>query len=294
MEQLSGTTQFLTIKNIEGSTYYLESEDKQEVRMNKSVVKEDLEVGEEISVFIYPNTRGELFATPVIPDISVDKFGFAEVTKIDYDGAFLDIGAPREILIPWVDLPKVREVWPKPGDKVYVKLRREGDNQLFGKLIQESEVAERFTPIVEKHYEEIKNTWIEGVPYRLLRVGTFLLTDDGHKVFIHESERQKEPRLGERVKFRVIGMNEQGEINGSFRQKAYRARDEDSEKILNYIKQNGGMMPLTDKSTPEDITDAFSISKGAFKRAMGKLMKEGLIIQEDGQTVLKEDKSNAE
>lgn len=289
MDKLSGTTQFLTVKNIEGSTYYLESETGENIRMNRSVLSNDVEVGEEISVFIYPNARGELFATPVIPDVSVDKFGYAEVVEVNRDGAFINIGAPRDILIPWIDLPKVKEVWPQVGDKVYAKLRREGDNQLFGKLIQESEVADRFTPIVEQHYEEIKNKWLEGRPYRLLRVGTFLLTDDGHKVFIHESERHTEPRLGELVRFRVIGMNEHGEINGSFRQKAYKARDEDSEKILEYIRKNGGSMPLSDKSSPEEILEAFNISKGAFKRALGKLMKEGVVVQKSGETVLKEE-----
>ena len=294
MEKLSGKTQFLTVEKIEGSTYYLKSDEGETIRMNRSVLDREVEVGEELVVFIYPNTRGELFATPVIPEVKVDKFGYAEVSEVNRDGAYLNIGAPRDILIPWVDLPKLKEVWPKIGDKVYVKLRREGDNQLFGKLIQESEVAEKFTKVDEKLYEELKNKWLVGRPYRLLKVGTFLLTDEGYKAFIHESERQTEPRLGEKVKFRVIGMNEQGEINGSFRQKAYRARDEDSEKILSYITQNGGTMPLTDKSSPEDISEAFGISKGAFKRAMGKLMKEGIVAQSDAQTVLKEDKSNAE
>lgn len=293
MEKLSGKTQFLTVEKIEGSTYYLKSDEGETIRMNRSVLDREVEVGEELVVFIYPNTRGELFATPVIPEVTVDKFGYAEVSEVNRDGAYLNIGAPRDILIPWVDLPKLKEVWPKIGDKVYVKLRREGDNQLFGKLIQESEVAERFTKVDDKLYEELKNKWLVGRPYRLLKVGTFLLTDEGYKAFIHESERQAEPRLGEKVKFRVIGMNDQGEINGSFRQKAYRARDEDSEKIMDYITRNGGTMPLTDKSSPDDILEAFNISKGAFKRAMGKLMKEGVVVQEDGQTVLKEDNSNA-
>lgn len=293
MEKLSGTTQFLEVKRIEGSTYYLESDAGESIRMNRSVLESDVEVGKEISVFIYPNTRGELFATPVVPEVTVDKFGYAEVTEVNRDGAYINVGAPRDFLIPWLDLPKVKDVWPKVGDKVYIKLRREGDNQLFGKLVLESEMAERFTKIEEKQYEEIKNKWLEGRPYRLLRVGSFLLTDEGYKVFIHESERHQEPRLGELVKFRVIGMNELGEINGSFRQKAYRARDEDSEKILNYINQNGGTMPLTDKSSPEDITEAFNISKGAFKRAVGKLMKEGIVVQTDGQTVLKEETKDA-
>ena len=219
--------------------------------------------------------------------MAVGKFGFAEVVEVNRDGAYINIGSPRDILIPWVDLPKVKDVWPKEGDEVYTQLRAESDNQLFGKLISEEEVAERFSPIPQEEFETIKNKWFEARPYRLLRVGTFLLTPDGQKVFIHESEREKEPRLGELVKFRAIGINDNGEINGSFLQQAYKKMDDDAEKILDYITENDGMMPMTDKSDPEDIKEAFNMSKGSFKRALGRLMKEKKVEQRDGGTYLK-------
>src|SRR5699024_8445747 len=114
---------------------------------------------------------------------------------------YVDIGAPREILVPWIDLPKLKSVWPEEGDEIYMKLRAESDNQLYGRLISENEVAERFTPLKKEDFAELKNKWMEGRPYRLLKVGTFLLTDDGRKVFVHESEREDEPRLGELKKF---------------------------------------------------------------------------------------------
>lgn len=243
----------------------------------------------EVSAFIYPNKAGELFATPKHPDVTVDKYGYAEVVQVDREGALVDIGAPLEVLIPWIDLPKVKDVWPKTGDKIYLKLRAESDNQLFGRLITEQEVADRFKVVTEDMFKDLKNKWLKGRPYRLLRIGTFLLSEEGYKVFVHESERESEPRLGEEVWFRPIGLNELGELNASFRQKSYRAQGEDADKILAYIKDNGGMMPLDDKSSPEDIKEAFQISKGAFKRALGKLMKENIVEQRDGQTVLKDD-----
>lgn len=286
MEQLSGTVQFLTVESLTGSTYYLRSEEKVEVRMNQSVAPEDIAIGEEISVFIYPNSRGELFATPILPDATVDKYGFAAVTSVDRDGAWITVGSPRDILVPWIDLPKVKDVWPKPGDKLYLRLRAERDNQLFGRLITEQEVNERYTKVNADTYRELKNTWLKARPYRLLRIGTFLLTEDGYKMFVHESERENEPRLGEEVGVRVIGLNEEGELNGTFRQKSYKARGEDADKILDYMQNNDGMMPLSDKSDPEHIKEAFGISKGAFKRAVGKLMKENVVKQHDGQTVL--------
>lgn len=287
MENISGTVQFLEVIKKEGSTYHLVYEKNTFIRMNASATEQEFEIGDEISAFIYPNRSGELFAVPMVPDVAVGKFGFAEVTEVNRDGAYINTGSPRDILIPWVDLPKVKEVWPKPGDMVYTQLRAESDNQLYGKLISEEEMAERFTPVAQDGFDAIKNKWFEARPYRLLRIGTFLLTDEGHKVFVHESEREKEPRLGELVKFRAIGINEKGEINGSFLKQAYKRMDDDAEKILDYITKNDGMMPLSDKSDPEDIKEAFNMSKGAFKRALGRLMKAGRVEQKDGGTYLK-------
>ncbi len=279
MEHISGTVQFLEVIKKEGSTYHLKTEGESYIRMNASTSEEEYEIGEEVSAFIYPNRSGELFAAPVVPPVGIDKYGFATVSEVNRDGAYIDIGAPREILVPWIDLPKLKTVWPKEGDQIYLKLRAESDNQLYGRLITENEVAERFTPLKKEDFAELKNKWMEGRPYRLLKVGTFLLTEDGKKVFVHESEREEEPRLGELKKFRVIGINDQGEINGSFIKQAYKKMDADSEKIFDYITKNGGSMPLNDKSDPEEIKEAFNMSKGAFKRALGRLMKEGKIEQ---------------
>lgn len=287
MDNISGTVQFLEIIKKEGSTYHLLYEEDTFLRMNASATEEEYEIGEEISAFIYPNRSGELFAAPVVPAATVDKYGYATVTEVDRDGAYVDVGAPREFLIPWIDLPKIKEVRPTSGDEVYIRLRAESDNQLYGRLITEQEAEERYIPFDQNNFEEIKNKWFEGRPYRLLKVGTFILTNEGFKAFVHESERQAEPRLGEKVAFRAIGVNDQGEINGSFLKQAYKRLDDDSEKILDYIRKNNGMMPLSDKSSPEDIDEAFSMSKGAFKRALGRLMKDEAVEQRDGTTYLK-------
>ncbi|WP_020008274.1 CvfB family protein [Salinicoccus albus] len=288
MEQISGTVQFLEIIKKEGSTYHLKYGADMYIRMNASTTEREYDIGEEISAFIYPNHSGELFAAPAIPPVGIDKYGFADVSEVNRDGAYVDIGLPRDILVPWVDLPKIKDVWPKQGDKIYLKLRAESDNQLYGKLISEQEAAERFTPLKQADFTDLKNKWLEGRPYRLLRVGTFMLSADGYKVFIHESERESEPRLGELKNFRVIGINEQGEVNGSFLKPAYKKMDDDSEKIMDYITRNDGFLPLNDKSSPEDIKEALNMSKGSFKRALGRLMKAGSVKQTKDGTNIKE------
>lgn len=289
MTKLSGTTQFLKVIKKEGSTYTLVTEDDKYIRMNASEIEGDKEydIDEEVLVFIYPNRSGELFATPTIPSITADKFGYAKVSEVNRDGAYLEIGSPREILIPWIDLPRMKEVWPQVGDMVYATIRVEADDQMFGRLINETEVDEKFQPLQKEDYETLGNKWLKGRPYRLLRVGTFILSEEGYKVFVHETEREQEPRLGQEVSFRVIGINDKGEVNASFLEKAYKRLGTDGERIVEYMQMHGDMMEFTDKSSPEDIKAVFNLSKGQFKRALGGLLKEGKIVFENGSTFLK-------
>ena len=289
MTKISGTTQFLKVIKKEGSTYTLVTEDEKYIRMNRSEIEgdKDYDIDEEVLVFIYPNRSGELFATPNLPSITATKFGYARVSEVNRDGAYLDIGSPREILIPWIDLPRKKEVWPQVDDMVYATIRVEADEQMFGRLITETEVDEKFQPLKKEDYETLGNKWLKGRPYRLLRVGTFILSEEGYKVFVHETEREQEPRLGQEVNFRVIGINDKGEVNGSFLEKAYKRLGTDGERILEYMEMHGDMMEFTDKSSPEDIKAAFNLSKGQFKRALGGLLKEGKIEFVNGATHLK-------
>jgi len=94
-----------------------------------------------------------------------------------------------------------------------------------------------------------------------------------------------EPRLGEHVSGRVIGVRPDGVLNISLKPRAYEAIPDDAAMIYAYLKQRPGQeMPYTNKTPPEDIKQLFGISKAQFKRALGHLMKQGLIVQEEGLT----------
>ena len=117
------------------------------------------------------------------------------------------------MLVPWEDLPKIKELWPQAGDYLLVTLRIDSNNQMFGRLASETIVEGMFTPVMD---DSKQNEMIEARAYRLLRVGSFLLSEDGYKIFVHESERKQEPSFREKVEVRIIGHNDKGELNGSF------------------------------------------------------------------------------
>src|SRR5699024_10007087 len=137
--------------------------------------------------FIYPNTRGELFASPVIPKITRDKFDFVPVSEVTYDGVYIDIDAPKDFLIPYEDLQKLKKVCLKPDDKVMATLRVESDNKIYGRLITETEEREMSLPFNVEAFILHRNTWLDTRPYCLLKVGSFILTNEVYKVFVHES-----------------------------------------------------------------------------------------------------------
>lgn len=278
---ITGEVHFLKLVDKKTSTLLFQTEFGDEVSCNESDIADlnDFVIGEEYSMFVYPSRSGKLFATPNIPDVLVGEYGFSKVINVSNEGVTLDIGFSRGIVLVAEDLPKLKSVWPKEDDELFITLRRDYSGQLFARLASENIVAN----IYSKASKSLFNTEIVAYPYRLMRVGTFLLSKEGYKIFVHQSERLKEPRLGEEVKVRIIGVKDNGELNGSFLSRAYERISDDSQTILDYIENNGGYCDFTDKSSPEEIKAVFEMSKGSFKKAVGRLFKEKKItIEEDG------------
>lgn len=279
-ELRSGEVIELTVLEEQGSKWIL-TNGTLEIPLNSSEVQEKLTIGERLKVFLYADRRGNLQATMAIPDILQGEYGWARVIKVSNEGAFVDIGSTREVLIVAEDLPPLKEVWPQIGDHIFITLRTDRNGDLFGRLVTEEKVNELY----EGAFEEMHNKNIKARPYRLLPVGAFLLgVENPYRIFVHNSEMQAEPRLGEEVIVRVIEVKEDGTLNGSLLPRKHERLGKDAEQILDYLQSVGGKMPFGDKSSPEEITEMFQMSKGAFKRALGTLMKARKIKQENGWT----------
>lgn len=285
MNQLmkSGQVVKLTVLEDNASRYTL-TNGEIEIPLNKSDVVEELAVGDVVEVFLYADRRGDLQATTSIPTITEVNYDWARVIKVTKEGAYCDIGTSREVLVRAEDLPVIDQLWPQVGDYLYITLRTDRHGDLFGRLVTEEKVNELF----EGAFEDMFNKDVIARPYRLLPVGTFLLgVEKPYRIFVHESERKAEPRLGQDVQVRIIDVKEDGSMNGSLLPRKHERLSEDAEAIMSYLQSVGGKMPFGDKSTPEEIKEMFGLSKAAFKRALGTLMKAGKIEQKDGWTEMK-------
>lgn len=284
MEKLqSGFIAEVEVIGQEGSRWVLKGDEK-DIMMNVSDAEEDVQIGDIVSVFLYANRRGELTATMQMPKMTGDSFGWATVIRIDEkEGVYVDIGSSFEVLVNGADMPQVRKLWPKQGDELYMTLRTDLGGGIFGRLATEERVLEHYTQAETTLY----NANLTARAYRLLPVGSFMLTiPDNYRIFIHNTEQEKEPRLGEEVAVRVIEVHDDGTLNGSMMPRVEERLSGDAEVLFNYLSDVGGRMPFTDKSSPDEIKEMFGMSKGSFKRALGRLMKERKIIQEDGWTSL--------
>lgn len=280
----SGEIVKLKVEEKEGSKWIL-THKGEEISLNASEAPEDLQVDDKIEVFLFVDRRGNLSATTQLPHIKKGTYGWARVIKVtDKEGAFVDIGTSKEVQVKAEDLPKVKELWPIIGDHLYMTLRTDKEGELFGRLATEDRVEELYidapTTLLNKN--------VQARAYRLLPVGSFLLSvPENYRIFVHQSERVEEPRLGQDLTVRVIDTKEDGSLNGSLLPRKHERLGDDAESIFRYLNDVGGRMPFTDKSTPEEIQEMFTMSKAAFKRALGKLMKEGKIVQNDGWTEVK-------
>lgn len=266
--------------------YYFVQKDGLTLALDKKEGKHQL--GQLVQGFAYRDQQQKLRLTTLEVSATQDSYGWGVVTEVRRDlGVFLDTGLPDKQVVVSLDvLPEIKELWPKKGDKLYVKLEVDKKDRIWALPAQ----AEVFQKLAGPAYDNMQNEKLRAIVYRLKLTGTFVYLPDNNMLgFIHPSERYVEPRLGQELEARVIGYRQVDRtLNLSLKPRSFEMLEADAQMILTYLESKGGFMTLNDKSSPEDIKATFGISKGQFKKALGGLMKAGKIKQDpSGTEVLK-------
>ena len=237
-------------------------------------------IGDMVKGFAYTDLHQKARLTTADVAATRTSYGWGVVTEVRRDlGVFLDTGLPDKQFVVSLDvLPDLKELWPKKGDKLYVRLDVDKKDRIWA-IPAEPEV---FQKLSGSAYDNMQNEKLRAIVYRLKLSGTFVYLPDNNMLgFIHPSERYAEPRLGEEVTARVIGYRAVDRtLNLSLKPRSFEMLENDSQMILTYLQSNGGFMTLNDKSSPEDIKATFGISKGQFKKALGGLMKAKKVKQD--------------
>lgn len=278
----AGTIVTLTVKNEQEYGWFLMDEEGDSVLLHHSEVREGFDPDEPVKVFLYQDHGGRLAATMDKPLMTLGEYAWAEVVgeEVNKLGVFVSIGISKDALVSEDDLPYKYEVRPMEGDKLYCTLKLDKNGRLFAKPATEETIWD----IAKRANKTDLNKDFTGIVYRTGKAGSWIITDEHHRAFLHPTQREDEPRVGQTVEGRIIDVHDDGSINVSLLGRRHERQLEDSEKVYEYLMSRSGKMPYSDKSLPEEIEKRFGMSKGAFKRALGKLMKEGKAYQEDGWT----------
>jgi uncharacterized protein len=239
-----------------------------------------VKIGEEVKVFLYRDPKGRLTASMRVPLMEEGQVARMKVINTSKDGAFLEVGAERGIFMPYAGMRGKLQI----GEMVWAKLYTDKSGRLATTMVVEDELRRASKPAAAT----LKiGDRVHGAVYNYTDQGAFIFTDDRNMAFIDNKEIPIKPRVGEEVDARVTFIRNDGRINVSLRPIKEEALLADAEKILALLAIRSGKMPYSDATSAEVIKDKFQISKGAFKRALGHLLKEGRIEEKDGWTYLK-------
>ena len=265
-----GKKQTLTVvKTVDFGVYLAEKDDKESkdsVLLPAKQVPAGTKAGDELTVFIYKDSKDRLIATTREPMLQVGQTAVLKVSQVTRIGAFLNWGLEKDLLLPYHE---------------QTTRMQEGKDVLVALYIDKSQRLCATMKVY--HYLSIRTPYVVGdqVKGRVYEIsgnfGVFVAVDDKYSALIPAREAAGKYRPGEILDLRVTEVKEDGKMNVTDRQKAYLQIEEDAEFVLSVIDEFAGVLPFDDKASPEVIKREFGLSKNAFKRAIGHLLKEGKI-----------------
>ncbi len=263
-DNLGKKVRLMIIKEVEFGVYLGNSREK--VLLPKKQVPCGVEAGDPVEVFLYKDSSDRLIATTNEPKITLGELAVLKVADVGKIGAFLDWGLEKDLLLPF----REQTAKVKKGDEVLSALYVDKS----GRLCATMKVYERLRQ--DSPYQ--KDDEVEGIIYDTSdNFGVFVAVDDRYSALIPRREAYGSLKVGDRVHARVTKVKEDGKLDLAVRKKAFLQMDTDVQMIVERMDEYGGRLPFTDKADPEKIKKEFGMSKNAFKRAIGRLLKEGQI-----------------
>jgi predicted RNA-binding protein (virulence factor B family) len=288
----AGTVVDLRIDREVSPNGYFLTNGTEDVLLHYSEIVGEIHTGETVKVFLYHDTEDRLTATMREPKLILGELGLLEVVDVHPTlGVFLEMGLGRHLLFPMSELPLQPNLRPKVGDQLYTVLGHDKQGRLLAKWAGEHKLAE----LAFHAPSSWKNRWMDAIVYKPIAEATYVLCPGGVLGFgvigmIHHTERTRPLRLGETMNVRVTFVREDGRVNLSMRPLKQQGREDDADRLLAFLKERPNLaMPYSDETPADIIMNRFNLSKSAFKRAIGKLMKDGLVYQKGSWTHLKED-----
>ncbi|AHF10025.1 MULTISPECIES: CvfB family protein [Dehalobacter] len=231
-----------------------------------SLAPKDIRIGDKIEVFVYKDTKERIMASIKKPRLVLGETAALTVVDTTEFGAFLDWGLEKDLLLPLKE--QVSEV--KKGGAYLVGLALNNSHQLYATM----KIYDLLK--INSPYKENDNA--HGTVYNFNpEFGAFVAVDNQYHGMIPNKELCGSIAIGDKVDIRIKKVRQDGKLELSLRQEIAQQIETDARVILEKLKANGGVLKLNDNSSPEKIKSELQMSKSAFKRALGRLLKEGAV-----------------
>lgn len=270
-----GRVHTLPISQIDESGAHLPFGDEMLLLPHREVLP-TMHVGQELDVFVYRGRQDRLVGTLTPPAAQVGEFAMLRVSQANNFGAFLDWGLDKELLVPFSEQPDRMSI-----DRYYL-VRVCIDNT--GRLIGSARI-DRHLEI--EHLDLTVGQEVDLLLWKLTDLGAKVIINNRYGGLLYRDELTKDMGRGITVKGYIKRVREDYLIDVTLKKVGKAGREDARQFLLEYLQSEGGVVALTDKSSPGEIEALLGLSKKAFKRAVGALYKEGLIVLEDQQIRLK-------
>ncbi|XOB62957.1 S1 RNA-binding domain-containing protein [Campylobacterota bacterium DY0563] len=257
-----GILNILKVNRVSEPGLYLISLDEEEVLLPNCYVTKEMQIGSEIEVFIYTDSEDRLVATTLKPYAMKNDFSCLEVVDMAKFGAFLDMGLPKDLLVP---KNRQKSTFQVGNRKVIQIVEDENTHRLIG--------TEKF--LLEKSPKNLtKNDEVEILVYIKTPLGFKVVVDNKYEGLIYHNEIFENVNVGDRKKAFVKYIRDDGKLDISLQKIGAKQSDDNQNKVLEKLKENSGELNFTYKSDAEDIKETFEMSKKAFKASLTKLLEE--------------------
>lgn len=269
MIKLGEMQELVIAKKVEFGVYLVSPDDvrgEDKILLPQKQVPEDAQSGDKITVFVYRDSSDRKIATTKRPKIVMGEIAYLKVAEMSRIGAFMNWGLEKDLFLPFKE---------QVGD---IKLNGE---YLVGLYIDKSDrlcATMNLFKVLKTDSPYKVNDMVKGTVFSLKRgLGAMVAVDGKYLGLIHEGEILKPMRPGDEVELRVSNVKEDGKLDLSLKDAPRLQIDKDGEKVLSVLMKNKGQLKLNDESSPEAIYETLNMSKGSFKKAIGRLMKKGII-----------------
>lgn len=266
--------ELIVVKKKDFGIYLAENpQDEVRVLLPAKQVPAETKIGDKLKVFLYKDSSDRLIATTNEPKLAIGELAVLTVKEIGKIGAFLDWGLEKDLFLPFKEMTqKVQS-----GDEVLVTLYIDKSQRLCASM-------KGIYNLLSKESPYQKDDTVTGRVYEFSdNFGTFVAVDDRYSARIPKFEDHSFLKVGDVIEAKVVSVKPDGKLDLTIREKAYIQMDTDAEKILELLDSYAGVLPFSEKASPEVIKRETGLSKNAFKRAVGHLYKERKVDLSDGK-----------